>query len=352
VGNSAADAEQSGRVAGGDESSVGGDGAAQRARDEQGRFAAQAKEKPGAAVRGNPAARPTGPGAQAAAAQGAPPPVAAAGTAAVSDLKPPADWRPLAKEKFKDAPREVQEEALRLHAETKRALEESAPAKQHFEQFRQTVGPFEGLIRAQGGEPMKAVGALLQREAALLQAPPQMRAQILAQGIRSYLGTDPQAMELLAQALNGVGSAPARPAQQPVDVDARVQQMLDQRIQAAYSQRAEQERQAFAADPKNEFYDRVKDSMADIMELAARRKQVVTMAEAYQRACKNDDEIAAVLKQRGDAKSAEDARKGNAGAAAASIKNEPAGPGNSTGPAKDTREEVRRQFARASRARV
>src|SRR5436305_107630 len=89
-------------------------------RDGKGRFIVPPKQKPAAPDKAPASSTPAGQGGAvsvSAPVQGAAPP---ASKPTPEALKPPQDWRLSAREKWAALPREVQEEALRLHVETKK----------------------------------------------------------------------------------------------------------------------------------------------------------------------------------------------------------------------------------------
>lgn len=336
--------------------------AAARARDEKGRFskaekeaaaAAKAKtEKPAAPVKPLAAAAKPASGAvvpEGAAAAGEPAAVVP-GTAA---FKAPADWRPAAKEKFGLLPREVQEEAVRLHLETKRVLQESAQARQVAETFQRTVAPYEHMFRAGGKSAIEGVGYLMQTYAALQTAPMPQRAGIISGMIRDFLGTDEGSINLLASALEGKGApgggaAPAAPMR-PDQIQQMVRQEA-QRMAAESSQQGEIKAISDFEATEPEFLKDVTQEMTALVTIEKRQGKPITgelLQKAYEKALRMNTETAAILKQRDDAKAAaaKAAQVKTNAAAASGLKSEPAGPGGEA-KAVSTRDEVKRQFTK------
>lgn len=273
-------------------------------------------------------------------------------------LKAPADWTPRAKEKWAGLPREVQEEAHRLHTEVKKTLQESAGARQVAEAFQRTVAPYEHMFRAGGRSPVEGVGWLVQQYAQLQTAPIPQRAAIVAGLIRDFVGMDEASIGLVASALEGkpapVGGAPAamRPEQ--------IQQMIrEEARRMAGETQVQGELKAIqdfeASEP--EFLPNVTNQIAAIVTIAKKQGKPITvemLKEAHQQALRMNPETAAILKQRDDAEAAKKrAAQAPAKAAAASgIKDEPGGPTGGAKP-RNTREEVEFQANRLKgRARV
>lgn len=272
-------------------------------------------------------------------------------------LKAPADWKPAAREEFGKLPRIVQEESIRLHLETKKTLENSAQARQIADTFQRTVAPYEQLFRASGRQPIEGVNYLLQTYHALNSAPLPQRAQIVGGLIRDFLGTDDNAINLLAATLEGRqmpagggGAAPA-PGVRPEQIPQLVRQEA-QRMQA--EQNAQGELKVIndfeAAAP--EFLNDVTQEMTALVTMEKRQGKPITkelLQTAYEKALRINTQTAAILKQRDDAAAAKklQAEKGKRKAAASGLRNEPGGPAGGSGKANSTREELKRQFVKA-----
>jgi hypothetical protein len=157
---------------------------------------------------------------------------------------------------------------------------------------------------------------------ALSSGAPGTKAGIVANLIRHY-GVD---INQLASVLEGQ-PLPQESRQEPVR-DPRVDQLLAQ-VEQAKAQRQQVlmgEAQRLIGEVQDqEFFTDVKDAMADILEIAAKRGVAMTPKEAYNRAVWADPHVAGVLQQRQAAKQAGN-RNGStqrAQAAAASIKGSP-----------------------------
>lgn len=275
-------------------------------------------------------------------------------------VKAPQSWRPEVREKWASLPPEVQAEVARREKEVGAALQESATARKGWESFREVVGPYEALIRAEGGEPLKAVGSLLQTAAALRTAPPAMKAKLVANIIQQY-GVP---VDVLDAAL--AGHAPAAPAQgtppQQLDPEALLQQAeqrVFQRIQGQQQQaltaKAQQEAEAFISGGEAEFIEeesggvRIRDLMANFLDAAGRSGVRLTLKDAYDRACAIHPEVSKVLEQRKAAQTAtaSQAATQRAKAAASSVRSQPAAPPQASQP-DDLRSLIEANWTRAS----
>ena len=285
---------------------------ADRLRDEKGRFAPKAKEseeKPAAEAK-PPEEKP--------AAEAKPPEE----KPAAETLKPPQSWKPTTREEWAKVPPAVQEEVIRREREVARVLKESSEARQSFQRIKETAAPFEAMIRAEGGDPMRGYEAYL-REAALMRtATPTVKAQAIAGLIKNYL-PGKEGVELLDQALTDLisGNPRTQSPQQPVVYrDPRVDQMLEAR-------QAEVQRAAQAAIEEVrslEFYEDVKLDMADLLEVASRRGLPLTAKDAYNRAVALHPEVSKVVEQRSKAAATQGGATQRARNAASSVRAEPA----------------------------
>lgn len=298
---------------GGEAPSAGGESVAMaekaaRSRDEAGRFAAKPKEAQKAVEK--PAAEKST----------EPPPAAAQPPPA---LKPPRSWSATAREAWGNMSPELQAEVIRRERDIEAGLREAAEAKRLREEFQKTLSPYEAMLKAEGSEPLRAIGSLLQTAQALRTAPPAQRAALVAQIVRTY--------GVPIEALDAALAGEAPPAQQQAPYrDPRVDQLFAT-IEQAKAQRA-QALQAEAAKAiqgvqEQEFFDDVREEMADILEVAARRGVAMTLEDAYNRAIALHPEISKVLSQREAAKAAANAQASTqrAKAASTSVKGSPAG---------------------------
>lgn len=297
---------------------------AARARDDKGRFAAKTK-----------ASKLTGPSGQQTPApvnEASPLPVDGATLPAQAkpaepEVKAPQSWTPAEREHFAKAPLEVRQAIARRERDVQVAMQEHATAKKFHQEFQQTVSPFAGMIQAEGGEPLGAVRNLLQTAAALRTAPPHHKAKLVADIVRQF-GVPIDALDA-----HLAGEAPAANAQQqqfdPNTIAQRVEQQILQRMQQTRAQshavEARQSVEAFKANA--EFLDDVKDDVADLIEVAARRGRALTLEQAYNQACKMHPEISKVLEQRQQSEQAKAqlASTQRAKTASVSVKSQPAG---------------------------
>lgn len=272
---------------------------------------------------------------------GTPPP--APGSPSLA-LKPPASWKPGAREKWASLPPEVQQEIDKREKDATASLSQARDNKAFRDQWKELTSPFESHIRANGGEVLATVQNLLRTQHQLAMGHPQQRAQIVADIIRTY-GVDGDA---LVAALQGQG-APQQPQGQEYR-DPRFDQFL-QGLQSEKQRRDEARRSQMAQELErfkeaNEFYEDVKHEMAAMLDAGVARD----LAEAYARASWANPEVRAILQQREAAKQANaiSASTQRAKAAASSVKSQPAASMNGAQP-KSTREAVEHAWEMLSR---
>lgn len=287
-----------------------------RQRDDVGRFAPKPKDDPAEA------AKPAEPKPESQPETAKPEAEAKPPEALQPAHKAPQSWKPTAREKWAGLPAEVQAEVARLDGETQRVLRESAESRKLAEGFEKTLAPYRGLLT---GPPLQVMDGLMRTAAQLQTAPPAHKAAIVANIISSY-GVP---VEAIADILEG--KQPAQGAQQPGEYrDPRVDQLLQrfQHVEQQQRQRltstAQQELEAFQA--KAEFLEDVRPTMADMMEVAAKRGIPLTLEDAYNRAVALHPEVSRVVEQRkaATAATASTAATQQARRAASSVRSEPA----------------------------
>lgn len=219
-----------------------------------------------------------------------------ASTSAPDAPKAPQSWTPAAREEWSKLPPRAQAEIARRESEIAREIQASSAAKKFAQEFTATVSPFMGMIQAEGGDVMGHVGNLLRTAQALRTAPPVQRAALVADLVKTF-GVPIDALDAAL-----AGAAPPQGAQPGPYKDPRVDQLFAtlenaqrQRAQAVHES-ARSEAEAFAA--KAEFFEDVRQDVADLLEMAARRGQALTLQDAYDRVVRMHPEISGIVAQR------------------------------------------------------
>lgn len=203
--------------------------------------------------------------------------------------KAPQSWRAPQREKWSKLDPDIRQEVMRRERETLKVLGDSATARGFQTQFNETIQPYRARLESLGVDPIRAVHELLRTDWVLSSAPKVQRAQAMAKIITDY---DIDIVELDAALAGKTAADP---------VDARVEQLLMQRlapfqqyIQTQQQREAEQERRTdetinssianMQADPKFPHFQELREDMADVIEIAAKRGVYLSLADAYTRA--------------------------------------------------------------------
>lgn len=252
-----------------------------------------------------------------------------------AELKPPQSWKSTAREKWNTLAPEVREEVLRIERETKQAIAAHAAEKKYAQSFREVVTPYEAQIRAEGSTPERAVQNLLQTALALRTAPPAHKAELMAETLITYGVPLEHLVASLERRLSGQ-PAPRQPQgqqfqPQSLDPASIAKQVREELMSSLEKQRESQaierglsEVEVFGAD--KEFFDDLREDMADIIDRANNRGSPITLEQAYNRAAREHPEASKVFEQR---EAASRAAKANASTqrsrnAASSVRSSPA----------------------------
>lgn len=224
-----------------------------------------------------------------------------------SPLRPPVSWTPEAREEWDKVPARVQQEVYKRDREINEALRVSAEARNFANEIYTVVNPYMPMIQAERSTPAGAIQALFQTAAALRTGTPINKATLVADLIKTYGVDITQLDQVLTARVSGGAPADPRP---PATIDPRTIPELQPLFQAAERLRTEEQHQtvalqsdteAFMNDPANEFVWDVKDDMADLLDLASKRGQKITLQDAYNRAIMLHPTISGIVQKRGGA---------------------------------------------------
>jgi hypothetical protein len=219
--------------------------------------------------------------------------------APVGDTKAPASWKPGAREDWAKVPAAAQAEINRREKEIAGAMQTASVDRKAAGEFREAFQPYQQLITAQNSNPIETIKNLMQTTAGLTMGNVNQKAQIVADIIANY-GVDINMLDGLLAGQVPEGPAPAAPS--PFEHEMRQFMGEVRGSQQRYAQNSQQELdnsiETFAGNPAHEFFNDVREDMADILDLAANRGRELTMEDAYKQATQLNPEIAAVLSQR------------------------------------------------------
>jgi len=248
----------------------------------------------------------------------------------------PASWRPEIREHWAKLPPDVRAEVARREHEVQRTLQETAEARKVAEAYSRAFAPYEAYIRAENATPLQAIDNLMSTAVKLRTGTGPELAHLVAGMVKQFgVGRFGQNfIEMLDGAL--AGQVPQVDHQQ-MQLQQAVQQQLApvqqfmsqfQQMQAAQqhqlANQAAGEVESFLG--KAEFGHDVRDEMADLMEVAARRGRELTLQDAYRQACMANPRVRSVLQQRAKAQSAQNGNAAvqRARSAAVSVSGAPA----------------------------
>lgn len=217
-------------------------------------------------------------------------------------LKAPQSYSPAAREHWNELPPVVQQEIMRREHETQQVLQHSAQARGFMDAFAQTVRPFEAHIIAEGSDPLTAFRNLMTFGARLRTDPPAAKAELIAGLIQQY-GVDVQALD------SALAGKPLPQTQQQPMQDPRVDQLLQERqmmfAQIQQRQAAEVQQTVVSFSQGKEFFEDVREIMADLVDVAARNGKELSLDDAYKRACMLHPEVSTIVEKRTAAEKAQ-----------------------------------------------
>lgn len=242
--------------------------------------------------------------------------------AAEPKSKAPQSWSATERAHWDKIPPEVQAVIARREEEAHRGITTLGQDAALGKKLKDVINPYLPMIRAEGGTEEGAVRDLLQTAYILRTGSPAQKAQVM-QHVAGLYGVD---LSVAAQGAPQVNPEVLQLRQEIAQLRGYVGQAEQQQHQQVQGQ-AQSIIDAFAADPKNEFYEQVKPLMAHLL-VAGQAKD---MQEAYDMACHANPDVRSTIltrtqadaeaKRAADAKAKADAKRKAAG----SISGSPAG---------------------------
>jgi hypothetical protein len=227
------------------------------------------------------------------------------------DLKAPAQWKPHVREKWGQLPREVQEEILRREGDSMRLIGSVGPKIRMADEVNNHLQPFTERLQANGVNTSEFLGDVFTTIKSLTEGDDRTKAEVVANIIQSYR-IDLQALDtVLAGRLSGPPPDPRlleaqRRAMAAESMLAKQRQTLEEQTQ----ERLGEQLQQFSADPKNEFFEDVRELMADLIETG----RATSLEDAYAAAVWANPDTRKILLQR-EAEARVAAKQNRAGAA-------------------------------------
>lgn len=202
----------------------------------------------------------------------------------------PASWKKEAKGDWAALPLHVRQEVYKREMEVERVLKETAPIRQQIQEIQNVVSPYMARIQSAGVTPVQAMNELFKADFILATGTPQSKAQMMAKLVKDYGVTIEDLDAAIAESIRGQQQAQPQGVD-PNYVNQLVQQQLNQALAPILQERQQREQQVvqqaeqtveqMALDPKYPHFDTVRDEMADLIELYARRGVYISLPEAY-----------------------------------------------------------------------
>ena len=213
--------------------------------------------------------------------------------------KIPASLTPALREVFKKAPKELQDWATKRETEFSVGLQKNAEWAQRAQDMDRVLQPYMPYIQMSGGASI--IPQVLSTAMALSMGPTATKVRTAAQLIMD----SEIPLEELDRELTAMLGGEARQQQAPMSDNERWLAQFREEQEGRRQWESQQQHQqvlsgveAFVNNPKNEFANDVREDMADILDMAAKRNISMSLEQAYDRACKMRDDIQKVVRSR------------------------------------------------------
>lgn len=223
----------------------------------------------------------------------------------------PVSWKPASREHWAALPAEVRSEVTRREQEIAQTLQRTATERKYANEIFDAITPFEHHLRADGATHVQAVTHLMQMAHALRSGSVQQKASLIAELCFRYsvdLKTLDSALMYMIEHKKPMTDPVAQAVQQELAPIREFMSKLQNTQQATRQQTTTQlqaEMETFMNDPANEFAADVAMEMADLLDLAANRGQILSLSDAYRRATMAHPQISQILIQRQHAQAAQ-----------------------------------------------
>lgn len=244
--------------------------------------------------------------------------------------KAPLGWGSTRDALWAKVPPDVRAVISKREQEIQNGMSSAGRIRQVAEEYHQVIMPFENIIRSMNTTPKEAITNVMQTATALIIGTQEQKCAVITEMVQRY-GVDlSQLDKMLTAALQNPGKLThiaGNPAPQPLDPRLQRLFVLEERLATADGQKHQRLTEEAAAEVNkvlNEpHYEDVKMDMADIMEISAKHGHIMTIQQAYTKACQIHPEIGKLVAQPA-AKPANTVAR--ARRAASSVKGAPGGP--------------------------
>lgn len=194
-------------------------------------------------------------------------------------------------------------------SEIQRGMSDAGRVKAIANEYADVIKPFHQVFNQMGTNPREAITSVMKTATMLINGDQQTKANILTEFVMRYgvdLGTFDKSLSAALQAHKEGKPMPwltpqQQQRQQPAPLDPRVVKLLE-RFEAAEQGQDERLRTeaatAIASIEGQPHFEDVRQEMADIMEIAAKRGVVLTVQQAYQKAVQLNPEVSKLVGQK------------------------------------------------------
>lgn len=220
--------------------------------------------------------------------------------------KAPIGWGVQRDALWAKVPADVRQVIAKRELEIQRGMSRAGNIEKVATEYMDVVKPFENVIRGMNTTPRDAISNVMKTATALITGPQNVKAAVLVEMIQNY-GVD---LPTLDAALSEALKNPRQPINQNVapQMDPRMMQhfqplfALQQKLEQQELQKTEtlqtEAAAAISTIADKPHYEDLREDMADIMELAAKRGVVVTINQAYDKAAQLHPEISKIFVQK------------------------------------------------------
>jgi hypothetical protein len=275
----------------------------------------------------------------------------------------PQSWKGESKKVWADLPAHVRQEVIRREREITKGLNETAQVRQQITQVQEVIAPHMDRINAiYGGNTIQAINNLMGVERTLVSGDPIAKAQLVANMVKHF-NIDLRTLDSLL-----VGQEAPQEVQQQSNLEKLLEQKLapfnqfltaQQQRELQQQQRAEQELtqtvESMASDPQFPYFNEVREDMADLIDLAAKKGLYLSLPEAYSKAVRMNDSTFQASATRNSSQAATQAAlqahqaAQKAKEAAVSVSGSPSGVGGNVGNPSDLRGTILSAFGETGR---
>lgn len=215
--------------------------------------------------------------------------------------KPPLDWGPGVREEWKKLPDSVKKHLHERDQHVNTMLQDGAQHRKMGENFLNLAAPYKAVMQAEGiDNPLQAVDGLFKTVGTLRMGSQAEKANTIARLVNVY-GVDITALDnaLVGNTqANDIDPIEAMINKRMGPVNDLLNQFNQSRENASHQEQARINQDIGQFSQTAEFFEDVRNDMADFMDVAAKNNVPLTLKQAYDRACAMNPEISSLMSRR------------------------------------------------------